>query len=493
MNSIHKKSLIALALSSVSSLAAAHGYVTESNFPVEGIETYGIAASRAKLCQENENINCGSAHYEPQSIEAEKGFPAAGPADGKIASGGLTGFANLDEQSPTRWEKRKIKSGMQEFGWFHTAPHSTTKWAYYITKPGWDQNAPLARSSFDLTPFCEYAGNSQQPSKAVKHDCEVPEREGYHVILSAWDIADTANAFYQVIDVEFEDGDPGEPGDQTWAESGKITPTQDLNVGDIVYTRVFDNQGENESYQTKLEITDSEMGKANQWAYSLAKKINESQTEIKAGDRQGDDFNPIYGINDIYTKVGSNITGVEIGYDIESPAPDSSVQVDGLQEEYVIGSEPTVLDLTLTAEGDASTEVTVYNHHQEVLANWSGDIQDDESRAITLSLSKSEPGHHMLKTVVKDSKGVFSTQQTLDFFLIEESTTPPPGSGNYDFVFPDGLSSYIEGTKVLARDGEIYECKPLPNAGYCVQWSEGSNHYEPGIGLYWDMAWTKVN
>ncbi|WP_321158336.1 lytic polysaccharide monooxygenase, partial [Providencia stuartii] len=27
------------------------------------------------------------------------------------------------------------------------------------------------------------------------------DREGYHVILAIWDVADTNNAFYQVIDV----------------------------------------------------------------------------------------------------------------------------------------------------------------------------------------------------------------------------------------------------------------------------------------------------
>ncbi|MNZ72906.1 GlcNAc-binding protein A precursor [compost metagenome] len=52
--------------------ALGHGYVSEP-------------ASRAKLGAAN---NVGSVQYEPQSLEAPKGFPLAGPADGKIASAG---------------------------------------------------------------------------------------------------------------------------------------------------------------------------------------------------------------------------------------------------------------------------------------------------------------------------------------------------------------------------------------------------------------------
>lgn len=62
--------------------AYAHGYMDSP-------------ASRALLCKQGENNNCGAVQYEPQSIEAKKGFPEAGPEDGKIASGGI--FLELDE------------------------------------------------------------------------------------------------------------------------------------------------------------------------------------------------------------------------------------------------------------------------------------------------------------------------------------------------------------------------------------------------------------
>ncbi len=123
----------------------------------------------------------------------------------------------------------------------------------------------------------------------------MPEREGYQVISAVWDVGDTAMAFYNVIDVKFDGDGPIIPD---WDQGGQINPTQNLNIGDAVYTRVFDQSGENASYSTELVIESNEQGKANNWSYALASKINKEQTQIKAGqlNEQGD-FAPIYGTN----------------------------------------------------------------------------------------------------------------------------------------------------------------------------------------------------
>lgn len=173
--------------------ASAHGYV-------EG------PASRAILCKQGANTDCGAIIYEPQSLEAPKGFPAAGPADGKIASAGGA-FPKLDEQSATRWAKVPMTGGTTTFNWKFTAPHATSSFRYFITKPNWNPNAPLTRDQFDLTPFCTVNYGGAQPPFTYSHSCEVPSgRTGYHVILAVWDVHDTANAFYNVIDVQFPSG-----------------------------------------------------------------------------------------------------------------------------------------------------------------------------------------------------------------------------------------------------------------------------------------------
>ncbi len=40
--------------------------------------------SRAAACKMGLNTNCGGIVYEPQSLEAPKGFPVTGPADGVV-------------------------------------------------------------------------------------------------------------------------------------------------------------------------------------------------------------------------------------------------------------------------------------------------------------------------------------------------------------------------------------------------------------------------
>lgn len=167
--------------------ASAHGYV-------EG------PVSRTAACNLGLNTGCGSLVYEPQSLEGAKGFPGGGPADGQIASaGGLFGGL-LDQQSSDRWYKNDITTGPLLIDWKYTAPHSTTKWHYYMTKQGWDQNGPLDRGDLELITEVQHDG-----SKAITnpdHTINIPaNRSGYHVILAVWDVADTVNAFYNVIDV----------------------------------------------------------------------------------------------------------------------------------------------------------------------------------------------------------------------------------------------------------------------------------------------------
>lgn len=170
-----------------SSSASAHGYVSKPE-------------SRGFLCKTGANINCGSIQYEPQSLEALGNFPIGGPADGRIASANK--FIELDEQSTSRWTKVPMKSGSNTFEWTLTAIHATAKWDYYITKKDWNPDQPLKRA--DLKLFCTIENGGKRPAASVKHTCDVPERSGYQVIIAVWSIGDTKNAFYNVIDANFD-------------------------------------------------------------------------------------------------------------------------------------------------------------------------------------------------------------------------------------------------------------------------------------------------
>ncbi|MDT0001619.1 lytic polysaccharide monooxygenase [Listeria cossartiae subsp. cayugensis] len=171
--------------------ASAHGYISKP-------------ASRVYLANRGINVGVGAAQFEPQSVEAPKGFPVSGPADGRIAGGGK--YSLLDAQTANRWAKVDIESGPLTVEWTLTAPHRTSGWQYFITKKGWDPNAPLTRAS--LEPLATIAADGSTPGTLATQEINIPnDRSGYYVILGVWTIADTGNAFYQVIDANIINSD----------------------------------------------------------------------------------------------------------------------------------------------------------------------------------------------------------------------------------------------------------------------------------------------
>jgi chitin-binding protein len=137
---------------------------------------------------------------------------ATPPPDGKIASAGQDFAAELDE-ARTDWQKTPVKAGQQlEVAWTYHARHPTRRWNYFITRNGWDPNQPLTRAQFDPEPFHQVqnacqpfwsCGDELMPPDPTTHNLPLPQRSGYHVILAVWEVADTGNAFYQVIDTDF--------------------------------------------------------------------------------------------------------------------------------------------------------------------------------------------------------------------------------------------------------------------------------------------------
>ncbi|MDX3687279.1 lytic polysaccharide monooxygenase [Streptomyces sp. AK04-4c] len=188
--------VIGLAIAGVSmfatSSASSHGY-TDS--PI----------SRQKLCANGTVTGCGNIQWEPQSVEGPKGFPAAGPADGKICAGGNSGFAQLDDPRGGNWPATQVTAGQgYSFRWQFTARHSTSDFRYYITKNGWDSTKPLTRASLESQPFMTVPYGNQQPPATLTHQGTMPtQKTGKHIILAVWNVADTSNAFYACSDVKF--------------------------------------------------------------------------------------------------------------------------------------------------------------------------------------------------------------------------------------------------------------------------------------------------
>ncbi|WP_093800710.1 lytic polysaccharide monooxygenase [Streptomyces sp. Wb2n-11] len=188
--------VVGLAVAGVSFLAtgsaSSHGY---TDAPI----------SRQKLCANGAVTGCGNIQWEPQSVEGPKGFPASGPADGKICSGGNSQFAQLDDPRGGAWPATKLTAGQgYGFRWQFTARHATSDFRYYITKNGWDSSKPLTRAALESQPFMTVPYGGQQPPATLTHQGTVPtQKTGRHIILAVWNVADTTNAFYACSDVQF--------------------------------------------------------------------------------------------------------------------------------------------------------------------------------------------------------------------------------------------------------------------------------------------------
>jgi len=446
------------ALLMLSGVASAHGYIESPK-------------SRSYQCRQTGG--CGAVQYEPQSVEGPDRFPESGARDGKIASGDSGRFGTLDEQSENRWPRQKMSSGPNTFTWHLTAAHFSRDWRYYITKEGWDPNAPISRSQFDLTPFCTN-GNSR-PGTKESHSCNVPQRTGYHLILGVWDVGDTSNSFYQIIDAQFS----GTNQPVTQAPATTAPPsTQAPATTAPPATR---------PYPSSTPATQQ--------------KVKETQPSTTA------------------TTQPSTTASVDTSAEVKLPASSSSSTttpagsgfgVTGVEASYTQNERVTVNFTVSTPDKARVRYIAMRANSRSRLA--SGFYKATPGSAnVGFQLNSPQPGDYWLFVVGRSVDGK-RYRQRIDFTINEANeaaatsspatvapvvTTPPAApkslpavENNYSFEFPNQITSYTAGTRVLQpKDGRVYECKPFPFSGFCVQWSPSVNLLEPGVGPYWQLAW----
>lgn len=189
----------------------------------------------------------GSAADDPMSLgrHHNNGWPHTpqSPSDGHLASADCVhGCPQIDRQTSTLWQKTNLSTGWNEFTWFYTVWHETANWQFFITKQGWNQNAPLSREAFDLTPiYSQTLTGSQASRQRSNHQVFIPtDRSGYHVIYAVWTTTPGQNneTFYNVIDVNIIGGGNTENGGNAGGGgTGGTTPPQpEVNIP------IFDNQ-----------------------------------------------------------------------------------------------------------------------------------------------------------------------------------------------------------------------------------------------------------
>lgn len=472
-------SMILLSAMLASQSVSAHGFLE-------------VPPSRALACQKGLNTNCGGAQYEPQSVgETFKGFPAGiggaplqGPVDGKIASGGHSLFSAMDAQSATRWHLTEIKDRNIDFQWRYTAVHPATKHEYFITRNGWNPNETLKRVTFESTPFCTIDGGNQKPSDADKHNCNIPaDKTGQHVILAIWTVGDTDAAFYNAADVNIL-AEPELPGG--WSSVGSIAPSTHLLAGDKVKARAFSANGESPDFSVEISIDNAVEGSPQNWSFKLAEAINKAHSLIRAGVRDEDGaIEPVKGNNRVYAQKDSGVIRYEVQLNMQEDAA-SRLSVSSLQAEYVLDKGLAKVDFGVLSNRKMNIEATLFDQNNKPVGTTSTQIESGP--AMLVMDVRGNPGAHTLTLVGTTLDGRTTRQDTQSVNMTGE------GAGaDYDFVFPEGISDYTAGTKVLQpKTNEVFECKPFPESGYCKQYSPSANGFEPGVGAHSHMAWNKL-
>lgn len=399
----------------------AHGYVSEP-------------PGRSYLCKLGDNTGCGAVQWEPQSVEGPDGsprFPVGGPEDGTIAAAGSPSWSELNAQTPSRWYKHDFAAGYQTFEWTFTANHVSRDWRYFITKAGWNPAEPLSRDAFDLDPFCEYDGGMVRPPMVIQHNCYVPEREGYHVIMAVWDVGDTAASFYNAIDVNFA-GDnvvttpSPEPEADPFTEVGLISGAIALESGDVISTLVYDDNGELPELSVSYEANGYLSGPAA--ALELARNINDANLGYYAGDRDGDAFVPVAGQNRIYTD--ANIANVEVRVDY-APEPEFvyelTVEADRVAEINDMGM--TDVRFSISVNANSMITATLYDAIGDTVIgdSWSIGGQAD----LKLHVHEAVAGDLTL-VVVADAIDINGTEQVTSTVTVEDNRVQPEPGGHGD-------------------------------------------------------------
>jgi predicted carbohydrate-binding protein with CBM5 and CBM33 domain/chitodextrinase len=452
-----------------------HGYVSQPE-------------SRSYLCKLGGNTGCGAVQYEPQSVEGVDGsprFPVGGPADGTIAAAGSPAWSELNAQTPARWSKSDMAAGTNVFAWQFTANHVARDWRYFITNPNWDQSQPLSRSSFELTPFCEYDGGMVRPPMTVQHACEVPYREGYQVVLAVWDVGDTAASFYNVIDVNFEAGGAPVTDDDAFLEVGTISGAIALDVGDTIYTRVMDTNGENISLSASYTATAATSGAAA--SLELARAIN-SQGYFFAGEKTGDTFTPVAGANKVYAAGNDDIQSIQVAIkfaDVESEYQVTLTNVDSPVE--INGAGMADVHFTVSTDGAMDVVATLFDSSGATVTSDSFILDDtmqmpDDSDScdapepiastqtvdLKLHVHEAFAGEFTLVVVATAIQGNATIQNTADVTLVATTAETPAGNESDSCDASDPMASMqpafnsatiYTGGETVSFNGLVYKAK----------------------------------
>lgn len=216
----------------------------------------------------------------------------------------------------------------------------------------------------------------------------------------------------------------------------------------------------------------------------MAEQINKTQTLIKAGirDEQGN-IEPVKGVNKLYARKESSITRYEVALDMQEDTG-ARMEFGGLAPEHELVKGVGKVAVPIVNNRTMIIEATIFDDSNKQVGFTRQQVAAQSNTVLSVDV-RSAPGKHGVKLVGTTEDGR-TTRQAFE----ETQFTGEGGAQEHDFEFPNNVRQYTAGTKVLQpKNGLVYECKPFPYSGYCMQYSETAQGFEPGYGSDWTMAW----
>ncbi|WP_231897923.1 lytic polysaccharide monooxygenase [Vibrio tapetis] len=419
----------------------------------------------------------------------------------------------------TGWTRTELSTGIFEYIFNASAAHSPSFWELYLTKPNADLNKGLAWRDLELIQKEE---NVPLNSGKYRFNVTIPsDRSGDAILFVRWQRIDAAGeGFYNCSDITITGGEtlPTEPTPQTDLVRADLFVSKQFGtpkVGDTVKFDIINKYGE---VARSFDIVIDEAN-VNEWARLLASEINGWHEEFKngavfIGDWHDEMQHYMYfqkelSRNFFHSKdssVSGQLTLIE-GVGVEPLKGDIYELV---KSDNVVNTGDKIVIVTsevVTLTQTQGTAVSIKNNGTASILVDTTLITENETLSFIASSVESESVKTFTFEVIAEDVGVTpDLTSSVDEYVgvtpdltssVDEyvGVTPDLTSSvdEYDFVFPSGTKTYTAGTKVLASDGNIYQCKVFPYSGYCGQWSERETQFEPATGSNWSLAWDKVN
>lgn len=465
--------LAGLILAACSGAAAAHGSMSVPPSRVYHCAQGNIENPADPACRAHVQQFGTQAFYNWNGVNQANaaGNHRAVVPDGTLCAGNNGMFRGLD--AVRDWKAHAIApdaNGRFQFEFRAPAAHATRDWIFYITRAGWDGSRALRWD--DLDEFCRLGNVPLSPGNLYRMDCPLPQRAGRHVIYNVWQRSDSPEAFYTCVDVQFTGG-----VNSAWSELGGLTAQNALPEGSTVSLRLFDAQG-SDAGRVDHTVANGQGGQS-EWPYRFAQTVNARSTDARIGVLQASgDVQPQRSAtaNRVYAR-----RGLGLSHQIDIRLPDTGVlpPVPRIQASATRLAGAGTITLSAAQSSDPAGRPLSF---QWSLQAGSGQLSPAQGVSTTLTLAN-PPASQTLIIVLSVSNGAATAETEVS---IQHS---PAGSGGHDFVYPQGLGSYVPGqTVVLGTDGLRYRCRPFPNGGWC---NVAGTAYAPGTGWAWQDAWTR--